>query len=176
MLFPGGNHNCDIPLLHYARKATLIAGSDVLSLDYGFRLANIELGRGELPYLVSEARSVVELALTRGYERLVFISKSLGTVVAGELSRQMGYAQVQHIFLTPLPEAIPHILASENMVVVGGRDKLFPPACIEQIRGCVTSDVRIVPDAGHSLEIDDDYRESLRILGDITEWCVRFVS
>lgn len=33
ILFPGGDNSTDVPTLHYARKAALLCGCDVLSIQ-----------------------------------------------------------------------------------------------------------------------------------------------
>lgn len=103
ILFPGGDYSCDKPLLHYARKATLLSGCDVLSLEYGYFKTNNSF-KGELfEQTLKEAKEAVEICLSNGYKNIYFISKSLCTVIAGEISQYIGYDKINSLFLTPIP-------------------------------------------------------------------------
>lgn len=52
---------------------------------------------------MKEAKEAVEICLSNGYKNIYFISKSLGTVIAGEISKYIGYDKINNLFLTPIP-------------------------------------------------------------------------
>lgn len=176
VLFPGKGYRCDAPLFHYARKATLALGYDVLSLEYGFQVANTNFQHEDFPYLLRDTLKIIDRCLKNDYVEIFFISKSLGTKVAGELSKKLDFHLIKHIFFTPLPAVIPHILSSQNIVFVGTKDPYFKKIHIEKIKRCWTLDLRIIKGANHSLEIEGDYQTSLAILRDVIEASVEFVS
>lgn len=175
ILFPGADYSCDKPLLHYARKATLLTGCDVLSLEYGHFKTNNSFKLEFLEQTIKESHEAIQIALTNQYKRIYFISKSLGTSVAGEISKVMGYDKISNLFLTPTTQTIPYITESKCVVVVGTNDKLFSKENMDTISTYPSVDLHIIDDAVHSLEIDDDYKESLKILSDITNLYVSFV-
>ncbi|NLV35841.1 MAG: alpha/beta hydrolase [Clostridiaceae bacterium] len=176
ILFPGGDGSCDAPLLHYARKATLLSGCDVLSLEYGYYRATNTFKPEFLNQTISEVNEAIQICLANGYDNIYFISKSLGTSVAGEISRLIGNNKINNMFLTPTSHTTPYIVNSKCVVVTGTNDKLFPKEQIDIIKTCSLVDLHIIENATHSLESDDDYIKSLEILGAVTNLCSKFVS
>jgi hypothetical protein len=175
ILFPGGDYSCDKPLLHYARKATLLSGCDVLSLEYGYFKTNNSFKIDFLEQIIKEAYEAIQIALSNSYKRIYFISKSLGTSVAGEMSNLIGYDKINNLFLTPTSHTIPHIINSRCVVVVGSNDKFFSKENIDTISTYSSVDLHIINNAAHSLEVDDNYRESLEILSYVTNLCESFI-
>lgn len=176
VLFPGKSYKCDAPLFHYARKATIALRYDVLSLEYGFQTAGTDFQREDFPYLLRDTLKIIDQCLKNDYLDIFFISKSLGTKVAGELSKNLDFHLIKHIFFTPLPAVIPHILSSQSIVFVGTEDPYFKKIHIEKINRCRTLDLRIIKGANHSLEVEGDYQTSLAILRDVIDASVDFVS
>lgn len=176
VLFPGADYSCDKPLLHYARKAALLSGCDVLSLEYGFCRVTNPVEGNPFSQIVKDCYEAVRLCVEKKYNNIYFISKSFGTSVAGEVSNLVGYDKVNNLFLTPTEETIPYILRSKCTVVSGEKDKHFTQANIDSIRRNSSVDLHIIDKAVHSLEIDDDYMESIKILEYITKVCAKFVS
>ncbi len=176
ILFPGADYNCDKPLLHYARKATLLSGCDVLNLEYGYFKANNSFRRESLEEIIKESNEAIQLCLSNSYKNIYFISKSLGTLIAGEISKLIGSDKINNLFLTPIEDTIPHIISSKCTVVIGENDRSFPKENIDKISIYPSVELYIIDNATHSLEIDNDYVESLEILSEVTNLCVRFVS
>jgi hypothetical protein len=128
-----------------------------------------------LEQIIKEAYEAIQIALSNSYKRIYFISKSLGTSVAGEMSNLIGYDKINNLFLTPTSHTIPHIINSRCVVVVGSNDKFFSKENIDTISTYSSVDLHIINNAAHSLEVDDNYRESLEILSHVTNLCVSFV-
>ena len=82
VIFPGGNYSCDKPLLHYARIAALIAGHDVLCLSYG-RKEPIKGPVDSIEVETQECYDAIRKCVIDNYKEIYFISKSLGTDIAG---------------------------------------------------------------------------------------------
>jgi len=175
ILFPGGDGTCDKPVLYYARKAVLLSGCDVLSLEYGYVRTDKTYKKEFFEQTVKEVKEAIEKCLENSYEKIYFISKSAGTRIAGEISKSIGYDKVSNLFITPTVYTIPHIINSKCTVIVGTKDKLFPKEYIDKISACSSVDLNIINNATHSLEIEDDYMESLEILGTVTKICADFV-
>lgn len=176
ILFPGGDGTCDKPILHYARKATFLSGCDVLSLEYGFYRANKTYNKDLFQQTVEEANETIQKCLCNSYENIYFISKSLGTSIAGEVNKLIGFEEIRNLFLTPTINTIPYIENLKCTVVVGTNDKFFPMEYIEKVKNLPFVDLNIIRNATHSLEIEDNYVESLEILGAVTRMCENFVN
>lgn len=175
ILFPGAGYSCERPLLHYARKAALLSGCDVLSLEYGYFKTNNSFRLEYLEQTIQEAYEAVQVALSNTYKRIFFISKSLGTSVAGNISELLGYDIINNMFLTPTSHTIPHIIKSKCTVVAGTNDKFFSKENIDLIATYSSVKLHIINDATHSLEVDDDCMKSIEILKDVTRLCMDFV-
>lgn len=173
ILFPGSDYSCDKPILHYARKATLLSGCDVLSLEYGYFKGNNEPYEDFMERIIKESYEAVQLCLSNSYENIYFISKSLGTIVAGEISDLIGYKKINNLFLTPTKETIKYIMKSDCSIVVGTNDKFFSKQEIEAVANPFVN-MHIIDGAVHSLEVDD-YIKSIQILSDVTKICANFV-
>lgn len=166
VLFPGQNYPCNMPPLHYARSTAIQAGYDVLLLEYGYQAARLELNIQDLPKVIDECVASIQQIITP-YRQVSFISKSLGTVVAGESHRRLDRS-VKHIYLTPLVDALPYINSSSGAVIYGGNDHVFCNIEAEQI---ILSDKRTIieiPHADHALEAGDVI-QSLSILSSIVD-------
>ena len=175
ILFPGAGYSCESPLLYYAREAALQAGCDVLSLEYGYFKTDNSFKLEYLEQIIQEAYEVIQTVLSNLYRRIFFISKSLGTSVAGKISELLGYDKINNLFLTPTSNTIPYIIKSRCAVIVGTNDKFFSKENINFIRTYSSVNLHIIDDATHSLKVDDDCMKSIEILKDVTQLCMSFV-
>ncbi len=175
VIFPGSSYPVDAPLLHYARRAALANRFDVLSLEYGFQANRADVEREDFPTMAEEAMQAIA-TVAREDEPLIFVSKSLGTVVGTQVQRQLASTRPMrhHLFLTPLAAAIDVMKQTEHaMVVVGTADPLFGRDDIKAVEALGHVDLHAVTDANHALEVED-YGASVRILYDVAEWCGHF--
>jgi hypothetical protein len=176
VLFPGNEYRCDTTLLHYARNVSLQQGYDVLCLNYSHHVTNMPFDRSKIDEVIRDSHSAVKKVLgSRRYDKTVFISKSLGSVVAGEVAKIVGYMNVFHIFLTPIPKAIPQIISSHGMVIVGTCDKLFLQEHIDTVSPYVNVCMQVIEGANHGLEIPQDFETSLEILNKVAKLIRDFI-
>lgn len=112
VLFPGIGYHCDKPLLYYAAKLARTAGYAVLPVPYAGFPQKVR-GDGD------KLRASVEIAWTQAgemlravewadYSDLLFIGKSIGTVVGARCATEKGLS-VRSILLTPLEETFPFV-------------------------------------------------------------------
>lgn len=109
-----------------------------------------------------------------GYDEVVFISKSMGTVVAGEVHRKL-QLQVKHIFLTPVSETVPFINSTDRIVIYGSEDSLFGDEALQQIAPEHSHGIIEIPGADHGLEVGN-VRENLSRLQLIVDLYVQFLT
>ncbi|OWA37701.1 alpha/beta hydrolase [Saccharibacillus sp. O16] len=159
VLFPGQNYPCHKPVLHFAGTSAIQSGFDLLALEYGYQAARTELKRSEVQTVAEESYESVRRVAGR-YEQIVFISKSLGTVIAGEVQEKLGIP-IKQIFMTPIQETLPYINKCQGVVVYGTKDPAFSEELEHQIH-TETTIIRIAH-ANHALETDDT-EESIEIL------------
>ncbi|KHL92789.1 hypothetical protein QW71_27045 [Paenibacillus sp. IHB B 3415] len=162
VVFPGQNYSAERPLLEYAGKLAREYGCDLLLLEYGYQSARAAFKREEIDIVAEECK--VALASLPEYEQLLFISKSMGTVIAGKVASETGIGEkVSHLFLTPVAESIPYVKQSRGSVIYGGSDPLFTEQHSAELSGLKQVRVYRIDDANHSLEVGS-VNESLAVL------------
>lgn len=162
VIFPGKNYSAERPLLEYAAKTAWEYECDILLLEYGYQSARAEFKREEMSIVVEECMGAI--ASLPDYEQFLFISKSIGTVVAGKIAKALDIQkQTDHLYLTPLPETLPLIRQSRGSLIYGSSDPLFGEQHSGEISGLSNIKVYRIDDANHSLEVDS-VNESLAIL------------
>jgi len=174
VVFPGQNYTLDAPLMWYSVSAVLQAHCDVLGIEYGFQSNRLSMQADDLSVVISEAADAISAFMQgKSYRKIGFIAKSLGTIVASELSHI--HAVNDFVYLTPLRDTIPFIQRSSSMlVIVGSLDPLFDADDVEKITGISGVHVHVMPGARHSLEIDGDIQSSLGILKRSISLCASF--
>lgn len=172
ILFPGGDNSTDIPILHYARKVALLAGCDILSLQYGYNsLNNNEI----VNTVVEECYEIIQRAFSRDYARIFLICKSVGHFISMRIGEMLIDKDTRYICYTPLSTNIDDIKKLNALVITGTNDKW-----------CSTNDSNIldcspnvemvrIDSATHSLEIDDDYTRSIEILQVVSDRCSSYI-
>lgn len=129
VIFPGVGYTCAKPLLYYAAQAAREAGYEVIRLNYGADIHNFP-GRApeELFPIVELAESRMENQLEKigwdQYSDIVFISKSIGTTVAGYVEEVLEL-HARHFMMTPLPTALLSLDKMDGCFVVGTEDLMY---------------------------------------------------
>lgn len=164
VLFPGRNYSCDKPLLYYAGKVFEARGYEIIRLSYGTRL---KTNKDDIPGLIDEAKAYVDEELNKinfnAYDDVVFISKSIGTALAGYYEKRIGI-RIRHIYLTPVADALPYMSRGKCMVVAGKEDKFLDSRRLKIY--CVEQDIPLkqFDEVGHSLEHASDINITFAIL------------
>lgn len=173
IIFPGGDNSTDIPTLHYARKAALLTGCDVLSLKYASILDFNDLDNYKI--LIEGCFSAINKVNFRAYEKIFFISKSIGNLIALDVDKEYFNSKLTHIFYTPLEELVDKIHFKNCLVFTGDNDKLIKRESVEAMLKYPNAEVHQFPNAVHSLEVNDDVSESLKILERATKLCSEYL-
>lgn len=173
VFFPGQNYSCELPVLHYAVQSAASQGLDTLILEYGYQSARVALEREQRSILEEEVSQTVR-RWSEGYDELIFVSKSLGTLLAGYTAEQLGSRNIRHLYVTPLDSTLMYMQHSAGMVVYGNKDSLFGEESRAKLAFCPLK-VHIVPDAGHGLEVTDP-RRSAELMSALIDVYIRFFS
>ncbi|MBR4515557.1 MAG: hypothetical protein IKO61_11800 [Lachnospiraceae bacterium] len=164
VLFPGRNYSCDKPLLYYAGRAFSLRGYEIINLDYNSVLKG---DKEDIPSLIEQAwaytREALKEIIFSDYEDVVFVSKSIGTAVAGKTAAEF-YKRARHIYLTPVAEALVYMKRGTCLVVAGKEDKILEARKLKIY--CAGEDIALkqFDDVGHSLEDFKDMSKTLAIL------------
>lgn len=168
VLFPGTNYNTGCPLLYYAGFKFEVQGYEKISISYG------DLLKTDKPFneCVEDIKNTVLKRLQETnfskYSDIVFVSKSLGTVIAGWVEEKL-CVKVRHIYLTPIKETLAYIENGENIisVVAGTKDKFLDAEILRE--HCIRRNVYLkqINGAGHRLEIWRDMDKNIEILREV---------
>ncbi|MEC0201797.1 alpha/beta hydrolase [Paenibacillus lautus] len=172
VLFPGKNYPCDKPSLHFAGTSALQSGFDLMVLEYGYQAARTNLDVNDLQRVIDESRESVQRIIGK-YNQVVFISKSLGTIVAGEVHGKLEIP-IKHLFLTPIKDTIHYINKFNGLVVYGTKDEVFNRELADQINLDKVREVIEFPNANHSLETNN-VEESMKILSKLVRIYLDFL-
>lgn len=167
IVFPGRRYSTDRSLLYFPSRMMESRGFEVVDLHY-----DIPREVAETEPLEQNIREAASFAVNHTdeidwgkYDKIVFLSKSIGTLVASNLKKFIGdfQSRVHQIMLTPLEETLP-LIAKEDLVIVGDHDRFLPDP---KTKLASFPNAYIFPSFTHSLESKDNYRLSLKTLGDI---------
>lgn len=168
-LFPGIGYTCDKPLLYYSGK--LLKGMDWEIVPVSWS----GLDRDKPDLITQTALDQAEKTLRdidwNTCDRILFIGKSLGTVVCAAYAGRHGL-RCRQILFTPLEETFQ--FASRASVAFHGTAD--PWADTKRIRkSCRRMDIPLyeVKDANHSLETGDtekDIRELRKVMKTVREF------
>lgn len=98
---------------------------------------NVDALRQELSQSIEEIKSTVLSQLQAydlsKYDDIVFVSKSLGTLVAGWIAEKI-CIEARHIYLTPIKETLHYIQNCKNIIIVvaGTKDKQLDADILKQ--------------------------------------------
>jgi hypothetical protein len=84
ILFPGNRYTINAPYMHYSYQVAKECGYDILSLEYGFQKANLEMAFSETLELINETTETVQKVLCRkDYKNIICIGKSQKVLFKG---------------------------------------------------------------------------------------------
>lgn len=104
------------------------------------------------------------------YDDIVFVSKSLGTVVAGWVEEKL-CIKARHIYLTPIKETLPYIQHGKNIIAViaGTKDKQLSANILKE--HCIKENINLkqIDGVGHRLEVWGDMNKNIQIIREVVE-------
>ncbi|GFZ30047.1 alpha/beta hydrolase [Clostridium zeae] len=168
VIFPGANYSADCPLLYYAGFKFETRGYEKISISYG----DFTNKHNSFAELIEEVKLAVLLKLKAvdlsQYEDIVFVSKSIGTAIAGWIEEKL-CIKVRHIYLTPLNETLPYINKDKNIIIViaGTKDKFLDADTLKE--HCTKENIylKLVEGVGHRLEVKGDMNKNIELLKDL---------
>ena len=156
-LFPGIGYTCDKPLLYYSRKLFASLGWEVVSVPYGGFPPGV---KGNAKKMKKCAEMALEQAedLLKGidwprYDSILFVSKSVGTVVAGAYAARH-HVSCRHVLFTPVEDTFSHGV-KDAVVFHGTADPWADSGAIRKACRDAGLPLYITENANHSLETGD---------------------
>ena len=170
VIFPGVGYHTDKPLLYYSKKIAQNLGFEIVEVPYGGFEQNIkgsaEKMRAAFESALAQAEQILKDVSFDQYDKVLFISKSVGTAVASAYARKHHCAGY-HVYYTPV-EASFEAMYEEGIVFYGSADPWAAADKLEQ--GCRRKNLpyHVYEGANHSLETGD-VKTDLQNLSDIME-------
>ena len=177
VLFPGIGYHCDKPLLYYAGKLAMSADYQVILVPYKGFPAGVKGNKEKMEqsfYMgLEQAEDMLEKVEWADFDEILFISKSVGTIVAGAYAKKH-HLKVKHVAFTPLVQTFA-FSEGDTIMFHGTAD---PWADTEDIKaGCgkLGIPLYITENANHSLEtgnVDLDLRNLASVMNTV-EYFIR---
>lgn len=166
VLFPGIRYSAECPLLYFAGIKYRELGYEKVEISgYGVTDHN-----GSHKEYAEKAKQAVEEQLGHidfsAYDEVVFVSKSIGTVLALWAEDFLHVPQVTHVLLTPINQTLP-LLTQERKIrfmVSGTDDKLIDLHQLKKICQENHLPLHTVKHVGHRLEKKEDVCGSIQLL------------
>lgn len=154
VIVPGVGYHVDKPLLYYSRKLLLSIGAELVCISYSELPKNImndEMKMMEAFQIAkSDAMKQLEGIAFSDYKQVIFVSKSIGTVVSLAVQSALGIEAV-NILYTPLKQTFLN-RANHAVAFYGTKD---PWTDLESIKLCSEKWCEAhfcYPETNHSLE------------------------
>jgi acetyl esterase/lipase len=174
VMLPGRGYSCEHPVMYFVRAMALTQGYEVLSLQYGFQVAQRELSRDEVPIIRQEIHQAMQQLQERNYHHFCVVGKSLGTPLAVELATSLAPEPVSLILLTPVNNAAQTVGGIRTLGVIGTADPFYDAEGMNQ----TPSNVQWLVFNGldHALEHQNDWHASMAALLEIISACQTFIA
>ena len=162
VLFPGIGYTCEKPLLYYGGKLAAARGYQVITVPYGNFSAGIKGNPEKMKEAFFSALKRTEEILKdvpwEMYAEILFISKSVGTVVAASY-RKVHQLQTRNISFTPLEETF-QFAEGEGIMFHGTADPWAEDSGrIRELCRKAGQTIYLVERGNHSLETGDVLRD-----------------
>lgn len=166
--FPGIGYHCEKPLLYYSRNIAFALGyKNCRNVNYAYNAGNIRGNEEKMKeaYETLFSQSEAELADIdwSEYDDVLFISKSLGTIIAASYARKYDLKRVRHILYTPLAQTF--LFAPANAIAfIGTADPWSDTDEITRLSNANHIPISVYEGCNHSLECADTLKniENLR--------------
>lgn len=156
--FPGAR-GCEIPLLYFGAKHFEDMGYEKRFVAYP---GNREI---TLENVLNNALEVLWDVDWNEYEDVVFVAKSLGTVVSCMVKERLGIP-AKLVLYTPLEQTLPYIRRDNGVLLVamGDRDHYLAAPRLTEL--CEKEGIKchIEPGVGHRMEVAGDLQRNLEIV------------
>lgn len=168
-LFPGIGYTCDKPLLYYAWKLLKGQGREVVPVSYTGFPAKVkgdpERMRQSAEMALEQAGQILRETDWSGYSDILFIGKSVGTVVCAAYARRHGL-RCRQILFTPLEDTF-RFVSGDAIAFHGTADPWADTGAVREACRRLGIPLYETEDANHSLEtgdVDRDIAELRRVM------------
>lgn len=171
--FPGTGFTCKEALFERLAERYAARGYEALLLDFShIPFREIETMQEAVMVAQSAVRRQLLHVDFSGYQDVVWISKSLGTLLAARIGSE-GNVNPRHLFLTPLPETLERIGPDTRVIalVLGTQDRFLTGAALTAF--CEAGNYRccLIDGVNHSLKDETSAEKNEEIIERIAALC-----
>lgn len=170
VIFPGQDYDTGKPLIYYVKKLLAMQEFEIVDISYG-KLPGEDKNK-VYDYAMVAANAAVNKISFEHYDQIFFISKSLGTAVAGTIQQNLP-RKVQNIFFTPVNESI-QFLCEDCIVFTGSEDPMVHISEVAKKHEELGFDLHVAKGADHALETGDIWKD-IAMLKKIEEICDAYI-
>lgn len=177
VIFPGIGYTADKPLLYYASRLARHYGYQILAVSYGTPPENVKGDHAKMKQAFELAYEQTEQALQdidwNSYGSILFISKSIGTVIASAYASRHNI-KGKSILFTPLTDTFPLLVPAAlhfTVLQIHGQKQTLSVHWLNKKE----VPLFLTPNANHSLETGD-VQADLSIIKATMEHVNRFIA
>ncbi|MCD8326215.1 MAG: alpha/beta hydrolase [Lachnospiraceae bacterium] len=157
VIFPGIGYHVDKPLLYYSKKLAINDGYEILDVTYKGFDRNIKGDKVRMyeayESAVAQCSEILKEVNFEAYDTILFISKSIGTAVAGAYATKKNI-KTKNIYFTPVQQSF-EVMKNSGIIFHGTADPWLDHEVF--LRECAKTDYPyyLVEGGNHSLETGD---------------------
>ncbi len=165
VVFPGRRYSCDRSLLYYPAAYLQRLGFEMIYLHYdAYRETKDMIPLPEnFEAAYKETEEVLKEIVFSKYDEIIFLSKSLGTIVAGQYGDNHPIENLTHIYFTPVDRTLPYI-KDKDLIFAASKDSYMEDVSVKLSQ---YPNAHILPVHSHSMEDRDDELHSLKIVEEV---------
>lgn len=175
--FPGIGYHCDKPLLYYSRKIACGLGYEkYININYSYNAGNIRGNDKKMQeaydtlFLQAETK-LADISWSE-YDDVLFVSKSIGTIIAASYAKKYKLENARHILYTPLAQT--YLFAPDHGIAfMGTADPWSDTDEILQLSNTAHIPLTVYEGCNHSLECADTLK-NIENLKDIMQKTMEF--
>lgn len=172
VFFPGRRYGCDRSYLYFLDR---YIDGDSIYLEYDVKRYTTDME--PLDQNIKEAYEyslkILKNVDFKKYNEIIFIAKSIGTVVAGKIREELKISNVRFICLTPLNQTIPY-LHQTDFIVTSFADTYIDANVLKKEENRYPF-LTIKKDLGHSLEYNNNLKGTIDVLYEIIELALNYL-
>lgn len=158
--FPGKRGE-EIPLLYFGAKF-------YVDKDYEKVFIQHPASGNGLEEVYENAKAILRSYDFSEYEDIVFVGKSMGTVVACKLKEEL-QIDASLVLFTPLMDTLPYMKADNRVVLAaaGDNDRFLEWEVLRNHCEKESVPYYIEPGVGHAMEVKDDLAKNLQVISNV---------
>ena len=183
IIFPGIGYHCDKPLLYFGRILAAEEGyENCINLSYSCDATNIRGNKDKMndtfETLYGQTKEALKDISFDDYSDVLFISKSIGTIIAVTYASEHTLKNVRHILYTPLLETFNALEGKKDIdaiAFIGSKDPWSNVPLLTKLADKENIPMHLYEGVNHSLEGDDTLK-NIELLKDVCDKTKAFIS